>query len=97
MFMKVKELIKVLADFNPECEITNTIDIGWSTGDFEPSCSNGNRDIEKEKLEATHLTLFYGIDGDEKSENRISLKEEKNKLPMIDKGDGDERNQIHFV
>lgn len=62
--MKVKELIKLLADFNPNCEIDHVINPGWYCYDgAEP---NGPRDIEQEKLNATHLTLFYGIEGEEK-------------------------------
>lgn len=56
--MKVKELIKILADFNPNCEITDNIDIGWSNGEGE-GCSESERDIEQEKLNATELTLVF--------------------------------------
>ncbi len=52
----VKDLIKYLADFNPNAEIVDNIDIGWSCGPAEDCCECG-RDIELEKLNATEIIL----------------------------------------
>lgn len=54
MKMKVKELIKYLADFNPNAEIMNEIDPSWYTGQGESI----ERDIEQEKLDALKVWLF---------------------------------------
>ena len=62
--MRVKDLIKELADFNPNAEIINDIDIGWRCYDgAEP---NGERDIEQEKLDAD-MVMLYDVNGSEKS------------------------------
>lgn len=52
----VKDLIKYLADFNPNAEIIDNIDIGWSCGQGE-DCCECERDIELEKLNATKIIL----------------------------------------
>lgn len=51
---KVKDLIKYLADFNPNAIITDKIDIAWAASDY-----NGVRDIEKEKANTERVTLCY--------------------------------------
>jgi hypothetical protein len=48
----VKDLIKYLADFNPNAEIIDNIDIGWAAPDCE-----GERDIESEKLNTSSIQL----------------------------------------
>lgn len=53
----VKDLIKYLADFNPNAEIVDNIDIGWSCGPEEGDCEESERDIEREKLNAVEIIL----------------------------------------
>lgn len=51
---RIKDLIKYLADFNPNAIITDKIDICWTASDC-----NGVRDIEKEKANTECVTLCY--------------------------------------
>ena len=51
---RVKDLIKYLADFNPNAIITDKIDIAWAASDC-----NGVRDIEEEKANTERVTLCY--------------------------------------
>lgn len=50
----VKQLIKYLADFNPNAVIMNDINPSWFTGRGEEEI----RDIDNEKLNALKLWLF---------------------------------------
>ena len=50
----VKQLIKYLADFNPNAVIMNNINPSWFTGMGEEEI----RDIDNEKLNALKLWLF---------------------------------------
>ena len=52
----VKDLIKYLADFNPNAIIRENIDIAWVS--YGGADSEGERDIEQEKLDAEEITLF---------------------------------------
>lgn len=52
--LKVKELIKILADFNPNAE-TNINNYGWIV--YDGAEIQGERNIEKEKLDADRLIL----------------------------------------
>ena len=57
----VKQLIKYLADFNPNAVIMNNINPSWVTGMEEEEI----RDIDNEKLNALNVWLF---DDDEEVE-----------------------------
>ena len=57
----VKQLIKYLADFNPNAVIMNNINPSWFTGMGEEEIRN----IENEKLNASKVWLF---DDDEEAE-----------------------------
>lgn len=70
--MKVKDVIKKLADFNPNAEFQiigydhypipiSEFNIGWSGDDYE-----GERDIEMEMLTCEVLTLFPDNEGCER-------------------------------
>ena len=62
----VKQLIKYLADFNPNAVIMNNINPSWVTGMGEEEI----RDIDNEKLNALHVWLF---DDDEEAKRVIDL------------------------
>jgi hypothetical protein len=49
----VKDLIKYLADFNPNAKIKDTLNIGWSSNDGEESIES----MEISKLNATEIEL----------------------------------------
>ena len=62
----VKQLIKYLADFNPNAVIMNNINPSWVTGMGEEEI----RDIDNEKLNALNVWLF---DDDEEAKRVIDL------------------------
>ena len=62
----VKQLIKYLADFNPNAVIMNNINPSWVTGMGEEEI----RDIDNEKLNALDVWLF---DDDEEAKRVIDL------------------------
>ena len=53
---KVKDLIKYLADFNPNAIIEEKLNIGWIC--YGGAEIPGERNIEKEKLDADYITLI---------------------------------------
>ena len=53
---KVKDLIKYLADFNPNAIIDDDLDIAWSC--YDGAEIIGKRDIEQEKADADFVVLM---------------------------------------